>query len=98
MVSHLLFAFVTIVGMAQPALAQNFPLHAITVVVPFAPGGGMDFILRTFQQGWESTLGQPLIIENKPGATGNIGNAFVAKAAPDGYTLLLTQVNIGVFP
>jgi tripartite-type tricarboxylate transporter receptor subunit TctC len=98
MLFRFLLASAAIICVTYSALAQEFPVRPITVVVPFAPGGGMDFILRTFQGGWESALGQPLIIENKPGATGNIGNAFVAKAEPDGYTLLLTQVNIGVFP
>jgi tripartite-type tricarboxylate transporter receptor subunit TctC len=81
-----------------PALAQNFPSRPITVVIPFPPGGTLDYILRTIQPKLEASLGQPIVIESRPGATGNIGNAYVAKSEPDGYTLVETATNIGVFP
>jgi tripartite-type tricarboxylate transporter receptor subunit TctC len=84
--------------LSQSALAQNFPTRPITVVVPFAAGGGMEFLVRSVQSRMEAALGQPIIIENRPGATGNIGNTYVAKAEPDGYTLLLTAINIGMLP
>jgi tripartite-type tricarboxylate transporter receptor subunit TctC len=96
--ARLFVAFALIVATLHPAPAQTFPSRPITVVVPFPPGGGLDFLLRTIQPKWEAALGQPMVIENRPGATGNVGNAYVAKADPDGYTLVITATNIGMFP
>ena len=70
---------------AQPA----FPNRPITVVVPNPPGGGTDFAARLYQEGLSAALGQPVVIENRPGANGNIAINAVARAAPDGHTLLL---------
>jgi tripartite-type tricarboxylate transporter receptor subunit TctC len=67
----------------------NFPQRAITLVVPTAPGGTTDFTARLIAEPLSRALGQPIVIDNKPGASGNIGNQLVAKAKPDGYTLLL---------
>ena len=72
-----------------PALAQEFPRRAVTIVVPFAAGGGGDILARLAVPRLEMKWGVPVIVENKPGAGGNIGAAAVARAAPDGYTLLL---------
>src|SRR5215469_7034636 len=72
--------------------ADPFPSHYITIVVPNAPGGASDFAARLIQPGLQDRLKQPLVIESKPGATGNVGMAYVAKSAPDGYTLLLGNV------
>lgn len=75
---------------AQSALAQGkFPDRPITIVVPSAPGGTTDFTARLIAEPLSRALGQPVVIDNKPGASGNIGNQIVAKAKPDGYTLLL---------
>jgi tripartite-type tricarboxylate transporter receptor subunit TctC len=82
----------------SPAAAQDYPSRFITVVIPFPAGGPLDFLMRTIQPKMEASLGQNIVIENRPGATGNIGNAYVAKAAPDGYTLVMTATNIGVLP
>ena len=71
-----------------PAAAE-YPDHTIQLVVPFPPGGAADIVARIIAQQLNGELGQTLIVENKPGAGGNIGGAFVARAAPDGYTLLL---------
>jgi tripartite-type tricarboxylate transporter receptor subunit TctC len=71
------------------ALAQDFPRRAVTIVVPFAAGGGGDILARLAVPRLEMKWGVPVIVENKPGAGGNIGAAAVARAAPDGYTLLL---------
>lgn len=98
MFMRFLLAVVSSVITMQATMAQDFPSRPINVVVPFPPGGGLDFLIRTVQPKMEAELGQPLVIENRPGNLGNIGNAYVAKAAPDGYTLLVTAVNIGVFP
>ena len=70
---------------AQPA----FPNRPITVIVPNPPGGGTDFAARLFQEGLQAALGQPVVVENRPGANGNIAINAVARAQPDGHTLLL---------
>jgi tripartite-type tricarboxylate transporter receptor subunit TctC len=73
-----------------PALAQAWPAKPIHIVVPYAAGGAVDTIARLTGQKLALRLGQPVIIDNKPGASANIGMDAVAKAAPDGYTLLMT--------
>ena len=73
-----------------PATAQDYPTRPIRIVVGFPPGGGVDLIARVIGQEIGKGLGQPVIVENKPGAAGVIGASFVAKADPDGYTLLVT--------
>lgn len=76
-----------------PAAAQSsWPSKAISYVVPYPPGGTTDIIGRTLAQRLTITLGQPIVVENKAGATGTIGGASVARAAPDGYTLLGTSI------
>ncbi len=74
---------------AWSAAAQNFPAHAITLVVPYPPGGGVDAMARVAGDKLSAALGQPVVVENRGGAGGNIGTRFVAKSKPDGYTLLL---------
>jgi tripartite-type tricarboxylate transporter receptor subunit TctC len=95
----LLLGFFAVIGLSpMVASAQSFPNRPITIVIPFPAGGPLDFLTRTIQPKLEASLGQPIIVENRPGATGNIGNAYVAKAEPDGYTLVVTATNMGVFP
>lgn len=72
---------------AQPAQAQDWPQQPIRLVVAFGPGGGADIIARIVGEAMETRLHKPVIIDNKPGAGGIIGNEFVARATPDGYTL-----------
>src|SRR5476649_793497 len=73
------------------AQAPAYPTKPIKLVVPFAPGGASDLTARTLAQKMGDLMGQPIVVENKPGANGAIGTDFVAKAAPDGYTILLTD-------
>ena len=72
------------------AVAQSWPGRTTTLVVPFAAGGGTDAIARVLAEKLSARLGQPVVVENKAGAASAIGTAYVAKAAPDGYTLLMT--------
>jgi tripartite-type tricarboxylate transporter receptor subunit TctC len=72
------------------AWSQAYPEKPITFIIPFGAGGGADVIVRTLQEDIRKELGQPVIIENRPGANGAIGSAAAARAKPDGYTLLLT--------
>jgi tripartite-type tricarboxylate transporter receptor subunit TctC len=71
---------------AQAAWAPNRP---VTLVVPFPPGGPTDLAARVMQAGMQAALGQPVVVDNRPGATGAIGSRYVAQAAPDGHTLLV---------
>ena len=81
------------------AMAQSYPSKAIRVVVPFPPGGGTDIIAREITQKVAANTGWSIVIDNKPGAGGNLGIDSVAKAAPDGYTIGLGQSsNLAVNP
>ena len=77
---------------AGTASAQNYPNKPIRIVVPYAAGGTSDILARQIGPKLNEAWGQPVVIENKPGANGNVGADFVAKSAPDGYTLLLTDL------
>src|SRR5438309_9312553 len=71
------------------AAAQPYPVRAVKIVVPATPGGAIDLIARTLGDKLTGSLGQPVVVENKPGAANNLGTDFVAKSPPDGYTLLI---------
>ncbi len=77
---------------ASVASAQTYPSKPIRVIVPYAPGGTSDILARQIGPKLTDAWGQPVIVENKPGANGNVGADFVAKSPADGYTLLLTDV------
>jgi tripartite-type tricarboxylate transporter receptor subunit TctC len=85
-------AFLTLyllLGLVPLAAAQDFPNHPVKIVVPWPPGGNVDFTARTVQNAFSEALGQQVIVENRGGAGGTIGSAQVAKSPADGYTLLL---------
>jgi tripartite-type tricarboxylate transporter receptor subunit TctC len=84
-----LLLFAALLASSFLAQAQNWPAKPIRLVVPFAPGGGNDILGRVVGERLTHALGQPVVVENKPGASGNIGMAEGARAAPDGYTLVL---------
>ena len=83
-------------AMSLPTLAQtsSFPQRPVRIVVPYTTGGSNDVIARLLAQQLQETWGQPVVVENKPGAAGNIGASDIAKSAPDGHSLLLTNINI----
>jgi len=76
---------------AAPASAGDYPDHTIRLIVPFAPGGGTDVLARVIANSLNKAWGQPVIVENQPGASGAIGTRAAMKAVPDGYTLLMAS-------
>jgi tripartite-type tricarboxylate transporter receptor subunit TctC len=85
-------------GASALALAQAYPSKPIRVIVPYAPGGGLDTVGRPVVQKLSEAFGQPVILENRPGGGTTIGTGAVAKARPDGYTLLLTLSALAIGP
>lgn len=92
-----LFAAATI-SPAPPAAAAEFPTKPIRFLVPFAPGGGTDLLARAMQDKLERVLGVAIIVENRPGAGGTVGGALVARAAPDGYTYMVSSASYTFIP
>jgi tripartite-type tricarboxylate transporter receptor subunit TctC len=89
-----LFGLVAIAAAAfgPPVQAQPYPSHPITVIAPFAGGSASDVVLRIMLERAAKSLGQPIVVDNRPGAGGNIGTLAGAKAAPDGYTLVMSSI------
>jgi tripartite-type tricarboxylate transporter receptor subunit TctC len=85
-----LLAAAAALAVALPAIAQTFPSQPVKLVVPFTPGTGMDTIARTVGPRLAERLGQPVVVENRPGASGNIGTEQVAKSPADGHTVLVS--------
>ena len=81
---------------AFSAAAQNYPARPVRVLVGFPPGGGTDIMARVLAPQLSQSLGQPFVVENRPGATTNIASDMVAKSAPDGYTLLFTTSALAI--
>jgi tripartite-type tricarboxylate transporter receptor subunit TctC len=90
---------VALTPLAAPSpAAADYPEHPITIVVPFAPGGANDIVVRAIQQPLTEALGQPIVIENRGGAGGGVGYGYVAHSRPDGYTLLMAATGFVVNP
>jgi tripartite-type tricarboxylate transporter receptor subunit TctC len=96
-VSRILLGCLTLLGMKQ-ALADEYPNRPVTIIVPFAAGGPVDTVARSIAPVLAAQLGQPFVVENVSGGASMIGMTRVARAAPDGYTLLLHNVNIALVP
>jgi tripartite-type tricarboxylate transporter receptor subunit TctC len=90
--------FVLLASLALPAQSQQYPSKPVRIIVPFAPGGGSDFIARFMAQRLTETLGSQVIVENKPGAGGVLGIEAGVKSPPDGYTLTLIASSYTVNP
>src|ERR1700752_855439 len=84
---HRLLALAVLLALAAPARAQQYPTQPIHLVIPFGPGGGSDIVGRILAQALQEKLGQPVVVENRPGAGGTLGNDYIAHATADGYTL-----------
>jgi tripartite-type tricarboxylate transporter receptor subunit TctC len=91
--ARLLVAAMALALAADDAQAQTYPSKPIRMVVPFTPGGTTDILARTVGQKMGEAWGQPVVVDNRPGAGGNIGSELVAKSAPDGYTLLMGTIS-----
>jgi tripartite-type tricarboxylate transporter receptor subunit TctC len=91
-------ALCVLVALGAEAFAQSYPTRPIRLIVPFGAGGGTDNLARIIEPLVSKGLGQPLVIENRPGGGSVIGMDAVAKAAPDGYTLVMTDTSIAVNP
>ena len=98
MISTSLRVSLFMLAAALPAYAQNYPTKAIRLIVPFAPGGGNDVLGRMFSLRMSESLGQAIIVDNRPGGGGNIGTELVAHAPADGYMLLYTTNSFAVGP
>ncbi|MEO8442753.1 MAG: tripartite tricarboxylate transporter substrate-binding protein, partial [Betaproteobacteria bacterium] len=83
---------------ASVAGAQNFPDKAVTMIAPFPAGGSVDLVARAVAQQMSEVWKQPVVVANRPGAGGNIGAETVARAAPDGYTLLMGTTALASSP
>jgi len=83
---------------ALPAAAQTYPVKPVRVIVPFAPGGSTDVVFRILAPRLTESLGQPLLVDNRPGGGATIGMDLVAKSAPDGYTLGVANISFGANP
>jgi tripartite-type tricarboxylate transporter receptor subunit TctC len=91
MLSRIAALALSVGAFALPAAAADYPNHAIKMIVPFAAGGGTDVLARIIAQNLNNKWGQPVVVENQPGASGAIGTRAAMKAEPDGYTLLMAS-------
>jgi tripartite-type tricarboxylate transporter receptor subunit TctC len=97
-ISRVLAAMAIIAAPISPTMAEDFPSKPLTFVVPYPPGGANDNIARILAKKISENVGQAVVVENKPGASGMIAGEFVSKAAPDGYTFMIDQSSIVMNP
>jgi tripartite-type tricarboxylate transporter receptor subunit TctC len=95
---HLLAAVLVLVGMSPVTSAQNYPVKPVRVIVPWPPGGGTDIFARSIGQKLSEAWRQQAIVDNRPGASGNIGAQLAAKSPADGYTMLLATITLATSP
>jgi tripartite-type tricarboxylate transporter receptor subunit TctC len=95
---HRLLALTTLCAAAFSATAQSWPTKPVRMVVPYAAGGAVDAMARVFSQKYSEVLGQPVVLDHKPGAGGNIGSESVAKSPPDGYSWLINTSGQAIAP
>src|SRR5512140_3003247 len=91
-------AALALLGFAVPAWADTYPSKPVKIIVPFGPGGFTDVVARILQKELAPALGQPIIIENRPGAGSTIGTDAVARSPPDGYTLVMVSTTHVISP
>lgn len=94
----ILFALLAPAALAQSNGAASYPDHPVRMIVPWPPGGGTDIFARAISQKLQQSLGQPFVVENRAGASGNIGASMVARADPDGYTIVLATITLATNP
>jgi len=92
------FTLALLLGITGSVSAQNYPDKQITVIVPFSAGGSVDLVARTLGKRMSEVWRQPVVVVNRPGASGNIGATSVSRAAPDGYTLLCGSTALSISP
>src|SRR5438309_11776766 len=93
-IGALAIAGLSLVGLPTTLCAQDFPTRQVRLVVPYPAGGGVDAVARLIAERLTREWGHPVIVENRAGANGNIGGDYVAKAPPDGYTLLFSPSGV----
>lgn len=98
MLTRMMLCAMLALSLAADAGAETYPKGPVTIVVPFAPGGSVDIVARFAGQALQEKLKQPFVIDFRPGANSRVGTSFVARAKPDGYTLLLFSGSLMVNP
>ena len=98
MYNYLIYLVILCATAVLPAAAQTYPAKPVRVIVPFAPGGSTDVVFRILAPRLTEYLGQPLLVDNRPGGGATIGMDLVAKSAPDGYTLGVANISFGANP
>ena len=88
-IRYMICAACVVINLTAAAAAETFPRHTVRIVVPYVSGGGVSVLAQLLATKMQEIWAQPVIVDNRPGAGGNVGADFVAKSAPDGYTILL---------